>query len=79
MRAYRKKFDEIKYISFWIKDDELLEKTIKFGNSLKKELDSEALYNEKYNVIQYNGKININSHHNKITKEGSQFICSSVI
>ena len=57
----------------------IIRKTIKFGNSLKKELDSEALYNEKYNVIQYNGKININSHHNKTTKEGSQFICSSVI
>ena len=27
----------------------------------------------------YNGKININFHNNKIPREGSQFICLSVI
>ena len=44
MSAYRKNFDETKYISFSIKDNELLEKYNevweKVKNSLKKELDS---------------------------------------
>ena len=51
MRAYRKDFDEIKYISFLTKDDELLEKyneiCEKVINSLKKEFDSEPVCNEK--------------------------------
>ena len=45
MSAYRKGFDETKYISFSIKDNELLEKYNevweKVKNSLKKELDSD--------------------------------------
>ena len=52
MSAYRKEFDETKYISFLIKDNELLEKYNeiweKARNSLKKEFDSEPLYYEKY-------------------------------
>ena len=38
--------------------------------------------NEKYlkaKIKSYNGKINTNLHNNKIPKEGSQFICLSVI
>ena len=84
--AYRKDFDETKYISFLVKDDELLEKYNeiwkKVKNSLKKEFDSEPVYNEKYlkaNIKSYKGKINTNSHDNKIQKEGSQFIFLSVI
>ena len=86
MSAYRKEFDETKYTSFLIKDDELLEKYNeiweKVKNSLKKEFDSEPVYNEKYlkaKIKSYNGKINTNFHNNKITKEGSQFFCLSVI
>ena len=49
MSAYRKDFDENKYVSFLIKDDELLEKYIeiweKVKNSFKKEFDSEPVYN----------------------------------
>ena len=45
MSAYRKGFDETKYISFSIKDNELLEKYNevweKVKNSLKKELDGD--------------------------------------
>ena len=51
-------------------------------NSIKKELDSEPVCNEKYlkaKIKSYNGKINTNFHNNKIPKEGSQFICLSVI
>ena len=49
--AYRKGF-ETKYISFLTKDDEVLEKYNeiwgKVKNSLKKEFDSEPVYNKKY-------------------------------
>ena len=51
-------------------------------NSIKKEFDSKPVYYEKYIKIKikpYNGKINTNFHNNKIPREGSQFICLSVI
>ena len=77
MGAYRENFDETKYISFLIKDDKLLEKYNeiweKVKNSLKKEFDSEPVYNEKYlkaKIKSYNGKIKT-----KIPKKGSQLIC----
>ena len=35
MSAYRKDFDETKSMSFWLKDDELLESIMKFGKKLK--------------------------------------------
>ena len=47
MSAYRRDFDETKYLSFLIKDDELLAKYNeiweKVNNSLKKEFDSEPV------------------------------------
>ena len=86
MSAYRRDFDETKYMSFLIKDDELLEKYNeiweKVKNSIKEEFDSKPVYNEKYlkaKIKSYNGKINTNFHNNKIPREGSQFICLSVI
>ena len=86
MTAYRKDFDETKYMSFLIKDNELFKKYNetweKVKNSLKKEFDSEPVYNEKYlkaKMKSYNGKINTNFHNNKIPREGSQFIGLSVI
>ena len=49
MAAYRKDFDETKFMSFLIKDDELLEKYNeiweKVTDGLKKGLDSEPVYN----------------------------------
>ena len=51
-------------------------------NSIKKEVDTEPVYNKKYlkaKIKSYNGKINTNFHNNKVPKEGSQFICFSVI
>ena len=81
MSAYRKDFDESKYMSFLIKDDELLEKCNevweKVKNRLREEFDSEPVYNEKYlkaKIKSYNEKINTNFHDNKI-KECSPFIC----
>ena len=58
---------------------------MKFGKKSKivsKTFDSEPVYNEEYlkaKIKSYNGKINTNFHNNKVTKEGSQFICLSVI
>ena len=50
--AYRRDFDETKYMSFLIKDDEFLEKYNEIWgnvtNNIKKEFDSEPVYNEKY-------------------------------
>ena len=52
MIAYRINLDESKYMSFLIKDDELLEKYNetweKVSKSIKKEFDSEPVYKEKY-------------------------------
>ena len=51
-------------------------------NILKKEFVSEPVYNEKYlktKVKSYNENTNTNFHDNKIPKEGSEFICLSVI
>ena len=53
MSTYRKDFDETKYMSLLIKDDdELFEKYIeiweKVKHSITKEFDSEPVYNEKY-------------------------------
>ena len=48
---FRKDFDETKYMSFLIKDDELLDKYNeiweKVKSNLKKEFDSEPVYNQK--------------------------------
>ena len=54
----------------------------KVKNSIKKEFNSEPLYNEKYlkaKIKSYNGKINTNFHSNNKPKEGSQFIFLSVL
>ena len=86
MSTYRRDFDGTKYISFLIQDDELLENYNKIWekvkDSLKKEFDSEPVFNEKClkaKIKSYIGKTNTKFHNNKIPKEGYQFICSSVI
>ena len=86
MRACRRDFDETKYMPFLIKDNELLEKYNeiweKVSKSIKKELVSKPIYNEKYlktNIQSCKGKINTNFHNNKILKEGSQCIWLTVI
>ena len=86
MSAFWKDFDQTKYMSFLIKGDELIEKYNevwdKVKNIIKKEVDSEPVYNEKYikaKVKSYNGKIKTNFHNSKIPKEVSEFICLSVI
>ena len=80
MTVYRKDFDETKYISFLIKDNELLEKYNeiwkKFSNVIKKEFESNLVYIEKYlrtKIKSYKTEINTNFHNNKILREGSQY------
>ena len=82
MRAYRRDFDEIKYMSFLIKDDGILGKYNeiweKVQNNIKKVFNSKPVYNEQYlkdKIKSYNGNINTNFHKNRIPKEDSKFIC----
>ena len=86
MTTYRKYFDEIKYVSFLIKDDKLLEKYNeiwdKVSYTIPKEFGSNLLYNKRNlrdKIKSYKGKTNANFHNNKMPKEDSQFICLSVI
>ena len=53
----------------------------KVSNAIKKEFDSNLVYIKKYlrtKIKSYKGKINKNFC-NKIPKEGSQYICLSVV
>ena len=84
MSAYRRDFDETEYMCFLIKVDELSDKYNEIWenvrNKIKKEFDSELLYNEKYlrtKIKSYKRKINTNFCNNKISKEGSQCISLS--
>ena len=85
--AYRRDFDETKYISSLIEDEVLLEMynqiLRKVKNNIENEFDSEPVYNEKYlraKIKSYhNKKINSNYYNNKIPKEDSKFMCLSVI
>ena len=50
--VHRRDSDKTKYMSFFIKEDELFEKYneiwVKFKNSIWKEFHSKPVYNEKY-------------------------------
>ena len=86
MTAYRKDFDQTKYVSFLIKDDKSLEQYNeiwgKINHAIRKEFDSNLVYNKKYfraKIKSCNGKIHTNFHYNKTPKEDSRFICLLVI
>ena len=73
-------------MSFLLKNNELLEKFNeiwdKVSKIIKKKFDSAPIYIEKYlrtKMISYEGKVSTNFNVNKIPKEGSQYICLSVI
>ena len=75
MRVYRRDSDETMYMSFLIKDVELLEKYNKIwekvSNSIKKGFDGEPVCNEKYlktKIKAYEGKVSTNVHSDKIPK-----------
>ena len=74
--------DETEYLSYLIKDNELLEKyneiQEKVSNAIKKEFDSNPVYIKIYLITKiksYKGEINTNFQNNKIPKERSQYIC----
>ena len=80
MRAYRRDFDQTKYMPFLIKHDELLQKYDeiweKVKNSIKKNWQWTCLqWKILPKIKSCHGKTNKNFHNNKIIKEGSQFIC----
>ena len=83
MSEYRRDFDKTECMSFMMKDEKLLEKYNEiFSSIIKKEFDSEPVYNEKYlktKIKSFNGKINTNFHNNKIPKEDSRYIFLSLI
>ena len=77
MSAYRRDFDETKYMSFLILFFDilmLLEKYDKF--KCKKQHQKKYL---KAKIKSCNGKNNTNFHSNKMLNEYSQFICLSAI
>ena len=82
---YRRDFDQTKYLSFLIKKNKLLEKDEirnKVSKVIIKGFDIEFVYNNKYlktKIKSYGGKINTNFHDDKVPKEGSHYICLSVI
>ena len=75
------------FLYFLIKYYELLEKKKKkiWGKvscSIKKGFDGESVYNEQYlktKTKSYEGKINTNSHDERIPKESSHCICLFLI
>ena len=78
--------DEPKYMSFLVKGKELLEKYNeiwdKVDNIIKKGFDSEPECNVKYSktkIKSYEGKVNTTFHNDKMLKEGSHYICLSVV
>ena len=69
-------FDETKYMSYLIGDEEELLKAYnklwdKLSNIMQKGFDSEPVYNGKYlktKIKSYKGKINTNFHDNGVSK-----------
>ena len=70
MSAYRREFDETKYMSFLIKDEELFEKYNKTWEKVKNSLNNKKYLKAK--IKSYKGKINTVFYNNKIKNEGSQ-------
>ena len=85
MSAYARDFDATNYICFnkrWWIIEKFNEIWVKVKNSLKNEFFSEPLYNGKYlkaKMKSYDLKINIYFNNNIISRDGSEFICLSVI
>ena len=82
MSARRRNVDETKYMSFLIKDNELLEKCKKIWHKVSiiiiKTFDCKAVCCEKYlktKTKSYERKIDTNLQNEKMPKEHSQCIC----
>ena len=87
MNAYAKYFEKnSKYMNSLIKNEEVLKQYLKIRNKtkslIKKELNSEPVYNDKYirtKIKIYNDKIFTNSQHNKTPKDNKYCPHLSVI
>ena len=87
MDAYAKYFDKnSKYINHLVKDEKILKQYLKIWNKtknlIKKELNSEPVYNDKYiktKIKIYNDKVYTNFQHSKIQKDDEYCTCLSAI
>ena len=87
MNAYAKYFEKnSKYMNSLIKNEEVLKQYLKIRNKtkslIKKELNSEPVYNDKYiktKIKIYNDKVYTNFQHSKMPKDNEYCACLSVI
>ena len=87
MNAYAKYFDKSsKYMNHLVKDEKILKKYLKIWSKIKrlikKGLNSEPVYNDKYiktKIKIYNDKVYTNFQHNKMPKDNEYCACLSVI
>ena len=87
MNTYAKYFDKNnKYINMLVNDKEILKKYSeiwdKIKSLIKKEINSEQVYNDKYiktKIKIYNDRVYTNFQHNKIHNANEYFPCLSVI
>ena len=87
MNAYAKYFDKnSKYMNHLVKDEKILKKYLKIWSKIKrlikKGLNSEPVYNDKYiktKIKIYNDKVYTNFQHNKIPKDNEYCACLSLI
>ena len=87
MNAYTKYFEkDNKYINVLVNNKEILKKYSKIWNKIKslikKEFNSEPVYNDKYiktKIKIYNNRVYTNFQHNKIPKDNEYCACLSVI
>ena len=87
MYAYAKYFDKnSKCINLLVNDKKILEEYFEIWNKIKslikKEFNSEPVYNDKYIQIKikiYNDKVYANFQHNKMRKDNEYCACLSVI
>ena len=87
MNVYAKYFDKnSKYMNHLVKDEKILKKYLKIWNKIKslikKELNSEPVYNDKYiktRIKIYNDEVYTNFQYNKIPKDNEYCACLSVI
>ena len=86
MNGYVKYFNDNKCMNLLVHDDEILKKYNKIwdkiSNLLKKGINSERVYNDKYIKIKikiYNYRMNTNFQDNKIPKDNECCACLSVV
>ena len=87
INRYAKYFDKNnKYINLLVNDKKILKKYSEIWNKIKsfirKEFNSEPVYNDKYiktKIKIYNNRVYTNFQHNKIPKDKEYFACLSVI